>query len=246
MTGVGKNLISILTAIRKYNKNTRGNVGYWSKKIPFKSVKPIITNPEVTRREFLSRSQKILSEANMQRKMANTVTAMERDQMRANAWLTSPDTIKKAKALDRSTLGRIGATYTKNNFKKGSFEKRLSDAMRTSTKGFKEDEWSMLKITADTPKKMIKSNLAKWSYWREQMHKYYGHRYGTGSYHHSAFRIPKSMVEYKPITRIDGKDFINLYDGEEYGVLSYIKELRRVTKDTNPLLKAFREGLYGK
>jgi len=227
---VGKSLLSAAMAAKKWSKAKN-----LSRQIPFKSVAPVVTNPQMTRKQFLRRSGKILSEARMQSGMANAVSAMKRDQIAANYFLTSPSTVKKLKLLKPSDLSKIdsgsGVMGYVNPFKKGTFKHQLVSNLKKSKYGY-DDKGVDIILKADKMlegKAKPRTPYEKWWYYRDLMSKHYGHNQGTGSYANKAFQIPKSEVH-------PGTD-----------VLLYVKILsEKMNKGVNPLLQAFREGLYGK
>tara|TARA_R100000742_G_C4273842_1_gene93573 strand:- start:952 stop:1653 length:702 start_codon:yes stop_codon:yes gene_type:complete len=227
---VAKSLMSAAMAASKWSKARN-----LTRQIPFKSVAPIVTNPQMTRKQFLRRSGKILSEARMQTGMANATSAMKRDQIAANYFLTSPSTVKKLKLLKPSDIAKIdsetGPMGSVNPFKKGTFKHQLVSNLRKSKRGYDDNGVDIILKAKKMLEGKVKPRtpLEKWWYYRDLMSKHYGHRQGTGSYANKAFEIPKTDVWHG------------------HGVLPYVKELsKKMNQGANPLLQAFREGLYGK
>ena len=226
---LGKSLLSAATAAAKYSKAKAGSL-YWYRKIPFKSVTPVLTNPKMSRKQFLRRSGKILSETRVQANMANATAGMKKDQLKANYFLTSPSTKKKLRTLKPKDLKIISQEFTKNPFRPGSFRHRVFDNFRVSKHGHPDSGGDVLMKSEKmlSGKMKPKTNLEKVWYYRDLMSKHYGHRQGTGSYSHIAFEIPKTDV----------------YHGS--GLIDYVGRLSaKMNKGVNPLLQAFREGRWG-
>jgi hypothetical protein len=206
---------------------------------PILNLASAVVKPTMGRREFLNRSGKILSEANMQRKLAKSVTDLYREQRVANTWLKSAKTVGRVKKMSGPMFGELGALRNAT----GGFNKKLKNALEVSTYGHKNpfDFHSYLRM--DMSGKTPKSSIGRYFYWRDKLNKRYGHKYGTGTYINETFKIPKASVIRKSA---DGRDYVGQpWREDAEGVLGYIKDLTESTKG-NPLLDAFREGLYGK
>tara|TARA_R100001594_G_scaffold136741_1_gene179276 strand:+ start:56 stop:934 length:879 start_codon:yes stop_codon:yes gene_type:complete len=206
---------------------------------PILKLASAVSKPKMGRREFLGRSGGILSESKMQANLAKAVTDLSKEQRAANAWLMSPGTQNKLK--------RMRVFSSEPMYKSGGdkvFKKKLKKSLEISTYGY-QNPFGYSKYlksemkTGGPPKKASE----RWFYWRQKLAETYGHRFGTGSYLGDTFKMPGASVVRTDKT---GRQYVGQpWNENAGGVLGYIKDLRRA-QNTNPILQAFREGLYGK
>jgi len=259
---IPKSIFSILKAASKFAKagggsrmrfeslrSRRSSMDKMPGTGPIMSIAKATFKGPMSRREFLGRSGKITNELRMQRNLAKAAYDIKNQQVRANTWLTSSDTINKIKQynIDIAGLYKHGNTYKWGIDKKqDAFRKKLGKSLRRSEGEF-EYPWRRA-MNAEKANKPPKDPGGRWFFWRERLARKYGHAAGTGSYLNKTFDWPKPSVKdyYKTLNleELHEMPHEGIWMQGSKGILRYIDALKNQNK-RNPILDAFKEGLYG-
>jgi len=240
---IPKSIYAILKAASKFTKAGGGDKMRFSSHMgysrlpsdgPIMNIAKATAKGPMNRREFLGRSRKITNELNMQRKLARAAVDLKKEQARANAWLTSPDTIRK---IEQSNIAR-GQLSEFSEIKQTKFHKKLIEAIQRSEGRFEPSFRRIAEIEGQV--KAPKKAIDKWFYWRQKLANKYGHSYGTGTYLNKTFDTPNASVPYSSYS--GGWSSQN---SSSKGILDYINQLKETQGKKNPILEAFKEGLYG-
>ena len=238
---ISKSIHAILKAASKFAKSGGGDKMRFSSHIgyarspsegPIMNIAKATVKGPMSRREFLGRSKKITSELNMQRKLARAALDLKKEQIRANAWLTSPSTIQKIKQsnIAKGQLSQHSDT---------KFYKKLVKSINASEGKVEPSLKKIFEIEAQV--KAPKKAIDRWFYWRQKLSDKYGHSYGTGSYLNKTFDTPNASV---PEYHFLSGGWSPIHKSSE-GILDYINQLKKVQGKKNPIIEAFKAGLHG-
>jgi hypothetical protein len=184
----------------------------------------------MSRREFLGRSAKIGIESKDMAALSKVSMGLRRRQKKAHSWLLANEP-------------KIKKFYSNPEKYSENFKKLLKKQENVSVFGHGEG-WFGFPTVGKQEKRFhdLRSMLAK----------KYGHEFGSYTFLNKAFPGAKAYTSGgKGITDYGLKSgttrgIEDPFGSRGKGILHFINDLKDKGRNSNPLLQAFREGLYGK
>jgi hypothetical protein len=197
---------------------------------PVRGVYDAIVKGPMNRREFLTRGTKIGIESKDFMALSKVSMGLKNRQTKAHSWLIANES-------------KIKRFYSNPEKYSENFKKLLTKQENVSVFGTGQGNFGF---------PFVGKQEKRFDQLRQLLRDKYGHDYGSSTFINKAFPGAKNYGGSYGIAGygLDHETFYkqglgNLMGKRRRGILHFINDIKQKRKNDNPLLSAFREGLYG-